>query len=681
MNATEPYRIYEFGEFRLDTRRRSLTRQSGDRVPLTGKVLDTLIYLVVHSGTLVTRAALMKELWPTTVVEDNSLTQAISALRRALGDQDGQRFIVTVSGRGYQFIANVHSAAGDESAATPDGASSESRAVARSPDDGDADGSSDRRPEVSAPRRARTWSRTLAEIAAATALLAVGFYVVRASLEPPGPGPTRTGPASGTKRSMENSVAVLPFRNLSPNENDSYFAAGLHEEVLNQLAKIRALTVIGRTSVMGYAGAARPISEIAAELHVGAVLEGSASRAGDRVRVSVQLVDAKTNAVLWSETYDGDLGDVFAIQADIATRIAAALQSELSLAERKSIDRAPTRSLEAYALYLRALALFREGGGIGPGMPDSTRSTLQSYLDQAIGLDSDFAEAYAWKAYLYVDSLFADSVAESEWASRRDDLRKLVAVNLDRALARDPAPAMAYVADARLDFYTWRLADSGKDLERARQLNPNDSQVLQQMALLQDLLGAFPRAIELARRALEIDPKNPGSYAPLALALQAIGDNGAAADAAEGMIAVAPRAPVAYLLLARAEIARGDGRKALAALKLTEGVASDSLNAALAADLAVSYRSIGADADAERMIGAFERTSAGLHVNPAVRALALLARGENARALEQARAALEARPFGLDPFRIIVIQLNVWSLPALDGPEWAELRRRFGYRQ
>ena len=251
---------------------------------------------------------------------------------------------------------------------------------------------------------------------------------------------------------------------------------------------------------------------------------------------------------------------------------------------------------------------------------------------------------------------------------------RLVATNLERALAHDPAPAMAFVARARLGFYTWRLADSGTDLERARRLSPNDSQALQQMALYECLRGEFARGIELARRALEIDPKNPGSYAPLEVALQAMGDNDAAAATAEAMIAAAPRALVGYLLLARAEIARGNRAKALDALKLTEELAQNNVSAA--ADIAVSYRSIGAVADARRVLDVYQRSSAGLHVSPAVRAAALLARGDNERALEQARAALDTRPLGMDPFRTMLIARNFWSLPALEQPEWIDLRKR-----
>ena len=196
---------------------------------------------------------------------------------------------------------------------------------------------------------------------------------------------------------LDNSVAVLPLDNLSPNPDDAYFAAGIHEEILTHLAKIRDLNVIARTSVMQYAGAARPISEIANELRVGAVMEGSVRYAGNRVRVTAQLIEARTGTHLWTDTYDRDLEDIFEIQSDIAKSIAAALKAELLADERRSIEKQPTRFPEAYALYLRAMAILHEHG-IGAMGSREQRSTVLSYLDQAIQLDSDFALAYVERA-------------------------------------------------------------------------------------------------------------------------------------------------------------------------------------------------------------------------------------------------------------------------------------------
>lgn len=639
MTGSEPSPIYAFAEFRLDPRRRSLSRESGEPVALAGKPLDALIYLVERAGTPVPRAALMKALWPTAVVEDNSLTQAISALRRALGDDQGQqRLIATLSGRGYQFVGAVSVVTRAQSVAEPSPTPAQVASATRL-----------RRPLV------------LGSALAVVALVALALVVWRYSVNP-----------VEREANSQRSVAVLPFRNLSADANDAYFAAALHEEVLNRLARVGGLTVIGRTSVMSYADAAAPISAIARELDVDAVLEGSASRDGDRVRVSVRLVAADNDAVLWSELYDGALGDVFAMQTDIATKIATALEAQLSADERTSIERRPTQSLEAYALYLRALALYRAAGGIGPAMPAAARAEMQSNFDAALAIDSSFAAAHAWKAYIHVDSLFFDSVLEQDWAKRSQEWIELVETNAARALNLDPESSVAYVARARLDLFRARLAQSRAALERALSLNPNDSQALQQLALLHGLLAEFPQAIAAARRALELDPKNPGSYAPLIVALQLSGDTEAAAATAEAMIEAAPAAAIAYVLLARAEVARGNLTSALEALRIAERFGPQS--PAVTVDFAVGYRRLGQVADAERLADVFATATQGLYVSPALEVAELLARGDDENALRQARLALESRELGAEPLALVGIQWNVWSLPALEQPQWRQLR-------
>ena len=175
---------------------------------------------------------------------------------------------------------------------------------------------------------------------------------------------------------------MLPLDNLSPNPDDAYFSAGIHEEIITRLAKIKDLNVIARTSVMQYAGAARPIAEIAAELRVGAIMEGSVRYAGDKVRVTGQLIDANDGTHLWTEVYDRNLADIFAIQTDIAMCIADALKAELAPSERESIGRMPTSSQDAYALYLQAMAILQEvgveiGGVTAPYAPTHFRNSIR----------------------------------------------------------------------------------------------------------------------------------------------------------------------------------------------------------------------------------------------------------------------------------------------------------------
>ena len=198
-------------------------------------------------------------------------------------------------------------------------------------------------------------------------------------------------PAPSTNDVLPNSVAVLPFENLSPNPDDAYFVAGVHEQILNELAKIRDLNVIARTTMMRYADAPPPIPEIASELNVETVMEGSVRYAGNQVRVTAQLIDGDSGTHLWTEDYDGDLADIFGIQSDIATRIAMALEAELLPSERESLEKQPTDSLDAYALFLRARNE-PAGGSFGGSAGVVTAVTL---LDAALALDPEFALAYS----------------------------------------------------------------------------------------------------------------------------------------------------------------------------------------------------------------------------------------------------------------------------------------------
>ena len=221
-----------------------------------------------------------------------------------------------------------------------------------------------------------------------------GAEIDPASLEPVPDDPEATAPAVPEQPQpavLPNSVAVLPLQNLSPDPNNAYFAAGIHEEILNQLAKLSNLNVISRTSVARYADSGMSIPQIAAELNVQTVMEGSVRYANNRVLVTMQLIDPETDAHLWSDSYNRDLADVFAIQADIAMNVANALAAEFTPAEQASIERRPTESLDAYDLYLAAEDLMRAADGNG---------ALEK-IDEALAIDPTFARAWALKADLH----------------------------------------------------------------------------------------------------------------------------------------------------------------------------------------------------------------------------------------------------------------------------------------
>ncbi len=270
MNATN---IYEFGDFVLDPAQRSLLRRDGAAVSINAKAFDALVCLVERAGQVVPRAALAEALWPTTIVEDNNLSQTVLALRRALGDDpDKPRYV------DHRAAQGLSARRGGERPRTPRAAcgalsSANETSHAGSPSVGLRIG---RSPVLRSQSSSRGgW------------LLAVD--------------PTRGAGRSVERTVLPRSVAVLPCQNLSPREEDAYFAAGMHEEVLDHLAGIRDVNVIASTSVQRYAGGTAPISAIAADLNVGAVVECSVRYAADSVRVSVRLIDGATAGEIWSD--------------------------------------------------------------------------------------------------------------------------------------------------------------------------------------------------------------------------------------------------------------------------------------------------------------------------------------------------------------------------------------------
>ena len=186
---------------------------------------------------------------------------------------------------------------------------------------------------------------------------------------------------------LHNSVAVLPFENLSPNLDEAYFAAGIHEELLIQFPKIRDMNMISSISVVLYEDSDKSTAEIASELNVESIMKGSVRYTGNRIGIAIQLFDASGKNQLWSKTYEHDLSDIFSIQAEIVESVSQAIGAEISAAEKERIEKVPTRSLEAYALYLKA----RVTSNICPDMPPM----FYQYLDQAIALDPNFALAHA----------------------------------------------------------------------------------------------------------------------------------------------------------------------------------------------------------------------------------------------------------------------------------------------
>jgi TolB-like protein/Tfp pilus assembly protein PilF len=303
--------------------------------------------------------------------------------------------------------------------------------------------------------------------------------------------PTRSASAI-----VEKSIAVLPFENRSPDPNNAYFAEGIQDEILTRLSKITDLKVISRTSTQKYKSAPDNLAEIAKQLGVVHILEGSVQKSGDAVRVNVQLINAANDSHLWADTFDRKLTDIFSVESDIATTIAETLQAKLTGAEKEMIAAQPTSDPAAYELYLKGRSLWGKRGA------DNIREAIAFY-EQAIARDPTYALAYAGLAEAYVILPNYTAVAPGE-VFPKAKAAALKALQLDDKLAE------AHTALADVLFNDFDMVGSMSEFQRAIALNPNYATAHQWYG--SDplrALGRFDEAIAEGKRAVELDPLSP----------------------------------------------------------------------------------------------------------------------------------------------------------------------------
>lgn len=334
----------------------------------------------------------------------------------------------------------------------------------------------------------------------AVALLASGYFVHRNA-----PAPTAAAQSIPVK-----SIAVLPFENLSADKDNAYFADGVQDEILTGLSKIGELKVISRTSTQRYQSAPGNLRDIASQLGVANILEGSVQKVGDRVRINVQLIDARNDNHIWAQTYDRKLDDVFAVESEVAQKIASSLQAAITKDERSALNTKPTDNPEAHAAYLKGLALL--------GHSDFDRDTVQqtiSAFQEAVTLDPNFALAWAQLAQQHVWMY---------WEGFDPTRTRLATAKaaLDRAVAL--APDVPQVELARAWFLYYGRGDFAAALVAFRKAQlglPNDAQALSGTGLVERRLGAFTAAVAAFERARKLSPNDVGLAISLAQTLLA----------------------------------------------------------------------------------------------------------------------------------------------------------------
>ena len=480
---------YEFDGFRLDTdRQRLLAAPSGDPIHVSPKVLETLIYLVERRGDLVEKDALMKAMWPRVVVEENNLDRNISTLRRVLGEKAGEnRFIATVPGRGYRFVAEVTTAAAERAPAVAAGpaASRETPAAAFA---------------STAPRA--TWRRVAQSLVAAVpvavvvALAATIVWSIGRKLRDgdvsvqQAAGPAVAEPAADEGAVPRASVAVMPLANATGDPSLRYLGDGIAEELIYSLARVKGLKVPARTSSFAYRDRDVDVREIAHDLGVATVLEGSLQRAGDAVRVTVRLVDAHTGFHIWSQSYDRRADDLLGLQAELASEVAQSLTPSRQ-AGAIGVGRVrPTASPHAYQLFLEANALV--------GASDSNMRAALALYDEALLLDPTFARALAARAAARLVLVSHGSVGLVNLREAERDARAALSIDDDVASAH---AALAHVLRARGE---WLEAEAAYRTVLAK--SGNDPMILGGHQVMLGLTGRLRAALDEAETAYRLAP-------------------------------------------------------------------------------------------------------------------------------------------------------------------------------
>lgn len=475
------------------------------------------------------------------------------------------------------------------------------------------------------------------------------------------------GPTDQRRDVLPNSIAVLPLANLSPDEDNAFFALGIQDEIITRLANLRDLNVIARTSVMQYADAARPITEIAKELNVATIMEGSVSYAEGSVAVRVQLIDAETGTHRWQETYRRPFADIFEIQADIAMSIANALQARFSAAEQERLARASTKSPEAYALYLQAL---------DPPTPPNASSQDRALaagrlLDQAVALDPEFAAAYALKAQLYANRGRGALGVDPEW-------ERTARAAAERALALDASLVSPHASLAAIDHANWRWADAQRGYENAYNLNPKDTDMLLAYGTFKRDIGDYEGSIALFKRLAELDPNADRSQ--LAISYRYARDYAQAIelDSAEAQRRPASGGP--HMQIGYSEIARGNIEEGVRQLRIAEGLPIGAFNAFWRrAQMALAYSHAGQRADVERLLAPMLENRSDMPIGRVDRIMALLALREYDQARELLASVLADNRGVGEPVSVLgQIKANDYADPVLEQPEWQALRARIG---
>ncbi|MDM7923069.1 MAG: winged helix-turn-helix domain-containing protein [Pyrinomonadaceae bacterium] len=592
MNTSEQ-RIYEFEGFRLDAGKRLLSGPEGQAIALMPKAFEILLCLVQNAGSVVEKDDLMAAVWPDTIVEENNLTQNISALRKALGEKHREnRFIATVPGRGYKFVAEVREALSEES----EQAYSERKETIT--------------PAAAVPSSSGRPVRFGGMVVAVIALIAAGFIYFRNAGEP------------GSKQI--SSIAVLPFKPITAERRDEALELGMADRLIYKLSGRGKISVRPLVAVRRFSSPETDPVDAGSQLGVDAVLDGGVQIADGRVRISAKLVRVKDGRQMWAGQFDENLTDIFSVQDSISDRVFQALSIPLAAQSKKSY----TQNVEAYQLFTKGVFHTRR-----LVLPEVQQGI--SYLEQAIAADPGYALAYVELANAYRAMVLTNETPPL-LTMPKGKAAALKAVELDPELAE------AWSALAFNNFwFDFDPRTAEQNLLRSLALDPANAQARFQYAHLLSNIGRHEEALQQIKIAREADPLSTIVNALEGQILTFAGREDDALKVLRSVIDTDPNFWLAHLFIARVYLLKGMNEEAMAAAakarELTNG------NTEAAAILAYANSRAGRLEEARKILTELEERSKTRNVPAYSLATVYFALGDREKTLQLLELAFEQR--------------------------------------
>jgi TolB-like protein/DNA-binding winged helix-turn-helix (wHTH) protein/Tfp pilus assembly protein PilF len=625
-------RLVRFGLYEVDLRTSELRKQ-GRKIKLQEQPCRILGILLEQRGEVVTREQLRKRLWSddTFVDFDHSLNTAIMRLREALSDSsDNPRFIETLPRHGYRFIAPIEEVVTPEPVRhdSPTPASADdpvTEMVMAIPQPAPASASE---PPVATANAAIAKHTPLR--ASRIALFAVLVAVAALSLWLLNTRFARSSSVNPTAPSANKSVVVLPFENLSGDKDQQYFTDGMTDELIAHLAKIRSLRVISRTSAMGYKGTHKTLSEIARDLNVDAVVEGTVLRSGDRVRITAELVQAASDRHLWADTYESPIGDVLTLQNQVASAIANEIRINLTPEEQSLLAATRPVSAEAYEDYLKGRYYWNKRSEEG-------LTKAIDYFQLATQKDPSYALAFAGLAdcYSIIGSAIVGSVPALEVAPKAKAAAQ-------RALALDQSLAEAHTSLATVRFnYDWDWPGAADGFRHAIDLNPSYATAYQRYSLYLTAMGRTQESLTQMNRARDLDPLSISTNFSLGWRLYMARQYDQAIEQLHNTLDMDPNFALPRMVLGQAYEQKSAYPQAIAELQKAVAVSHDSppMLGALGHALGAS----GNRAAAEQVLAKMNELSKKEYVSPFYFALVYAGLGETDQALDSLEKAVKDR--------------------------------------